>query len=75
MYSHTLASMRKISNILMHGYQSLSQSLLAEIPSITATTNHVPAEGEYSKVKFRVSIIQEHKEVASDIAYTKIIKA
>ncbi len=42
--------------------------------NFTATTNHVPA-GEYSNVKFRVSIIQEHKEVVSDIAYTKIIKA
>jgi len=40
-----------------------------------ATTNHVPPAGEYSNVKFRVSIIQEHKEVGSDIAYTKIIKA
>jgi hypothetical protein len=43
--------------------------------NFTATTNHVPAEGEYSNVKFRVSIIQEHKEVISDIAYTRIIKA
>jgi hypothetical protein len=43
--------------------------------NFTAVTNHVPAEGEYSNVKFRVSIIQEHKEVVSDIAYTKIIKA
>jgi hypothetical protein len=42
--------------------------------NFTATTNHVPS-GEYSNVKFRVSIIQEHKEVVSDIAYTKIIKA
>jgi hypothetical protein len=42
--------------------------------NFTATTNHVPA-GEYSNVKFRVSIIQEHKEVVTDIAYTKIIKA
>ena len=40
----------------------------------TATTNHVPA-GDHSNVKFRVSIIQEHKEVVSDIAYTKIVKA
>jgi hypothetical protein len=39
----------------------------------TATTNHVPP-AEYSNVKFRVSIIQEHKEVVSDVAYTKIIK-
>jgi hypothetical protein len=42
--------------------------------NFTATTNHVPAAAEYSSVKFRVSIIQEHKEVVSDIAYIKIIK-
>lgn len=39
----------------------------------TATTSHVPA-GDHSSVKFRVSIIQEHKEVVSDIAYTKIVR-
>ena len=39
----------------------------------TASTSHIPA-GDHSRVKFRVSIIQEHKEVASDIAYTKIVK-
>ena len=39
----------------------------------TATTQHVPT-GDYSNVKFRVSIIQEHKEVASDLAHIKIIK-
>ena len=39
----------------------------------TAATNHVPT-GDHSSVKFRVSIIQEHKEVVSDIAYTKIVK-
>jgi hypothetical protein len=39
----------------------------------TATTNHVPA-GDHSNAKFRVSIIQEHKEVVSDIAYIKIVK-
>ena len=42
--------------------------------NFTATTNHVPSATEYSNVKFRVSIIQEHKEVVSDIAYIKIIK-
>ena len=66
--------MGKISSILMHDYQSLSQSLAGRNTiNFTATTNHVPS-GEYSNVKFRVSIIQEHKEVVSDIAYTKIIK-
>lgn len=38
-----------------------------------AVTNHVPA-GETSSVKFRVSIIQEHKEVVSDVAYVKVAK-
>jgi len=38
-----------------------------------ATTSHVPA-GDHSSVKFRVSIIQEHKEVVNDIAYIKVIR-
>lgn len=38
-----------------------------------ATTNHVPP-GDHSSVKFRASIIQEHKEVVSDIAYVKVVK-
>ena len=63
---------------IKHPYARLSifKSELAGRNTInfTATTNHVPA-GEYSNVKFRVSIIQEHKEVVSDITYTKIIKA
>lgn len=63
---------------IKHPYARLSifRSELAGSTTInfTATTNHVPS-GEYSNVKFRVSIIQEHKEVVSDIAYTKIIKA
>ena len=63
---------------IKHPYARLSifKSELAGRNTInfTTTTNHIPA-GEYSNVKFRVSIIQEHKEVVSDIAYTKIIKA
>lgn len=43
------------------------------IINFTAITNHIPAD-DHSKAKFRVSIIQEHKEVASDIAYAKIRK-
>jgi hypothetical protein len=39
-----------------------------------AVTKHMPAR-DYSSVKFRVSIIQEHKEVVSDVAYIKVIKA
>jgi hypothetical protein len=63
---------------IKHPYARLSifKSELAGRNTInfTATTNHVP-EDEYTNVKFRVSIIQEHKEVVNDIAYTKIIKA
>ena len=63
---------------IKHPYARLSifRSELAGSTTInfTATTNHAPS-GEYSNVKFRVSIIQEHKEVVSDIAYTKILKA
>jgi hypothetical protein len=39
----------------------------------TANTKHVPPM-DLSNVKFRVTIIQEHKEVASDIANIKIVK-
>lgn len=63
---------------IKHPYARLSifKSELAGKNTInfTTTTNHIPAD-KYSNVKFRVSIIQEHKEVVSDIAYTKIIKA
>lgn len=38
-----------------------------------AVTKHVPLS-EYTNAKFRVSIIQEHKEVASNVAYLKIIR-
>ena len=39
-----------------------------------ATTKHVPLS-DYSNVKFRVSIIQEHKEVVSDVAQIKVVRA
>jgi hypothetical protein len=39
-----------------------------------AKTNHAPL-GRYSNVKFRATIIQEHKEVASDIVYIKILNS
>jgi hypothetical protein len=38
-----------------------------------ANTTHTPRD-IYSNVKFRVAIIQEHKEVAYDVSYVKIIK-
>jgi hypothetical protein len=37
----------------------------------TAITKHVPHGS--SKVKFRATIIQEHKEVADDVAFLKIV--
>jgi hypothetical protein len=39
----------------------------------TAIAKHIPAN-EYTNAKFRAAIIQEHKEVASDVAYIKIAK-
>ena len=41
--------------------------------TFTAKTNHIPWEIS-TKVKFRVSIIQEHKEIASDISYLTLSK-
>jgi hypothetical protein len=38
-----------------------------------ANTTHIPAD-RYSNVKFRVAIIQEHKEISYDVGYIKIIK-
>jgi hypothetical protein len=38
-----------------------------------AITRHVPSV-EHSSVKFRVSVIQEHKEVVNDVVYIKIVK-
>jgi hypothetical protein len=62
---------------IKHPYARLSifKSELAGRDTInfTATTNHVPAN-EYTSARFRVSIIQEHKEVVSDIAYLRIVK-
>ena len=41
--------------------------------TFTARTNHIPLDAS-AKVKFRVSIIQEHKEIASDISYLILSK-
>ena len=72
-FSYTGLNGKKIK----HPYARLSifKSELASsnIIEFMARTSHVPA-GEYSTVKFRVSIIQEHKEVVSDITYVRIVK-
>ena len=38
-----------------------------------ANTTHIPPH-RYSNVKFRVAIIQEHKEIFHDVSYVKIFK-
>jgi len=39
----------------------------------TAKAVHSPSS-EYTNAKFRVAVIQEHKEVASDLAYIKLTR-
>src|SRR6476469_9303281 len=60
-----------------HPYARLSL-LKQDIPDVskvefTVTTIHIPPN-DISNAKFRVSIIQEHKEITSDMAYLKILK-
>ena len=43
------------------------------IVDFIAITQHLP-KNDFSKVKFRASIIQEHKEVINDILFLKIKK-
>lgn len=73
-FSYTTLNGKEIK----HPYARLSifKSELAGKNTIDfiAITGHVPF-GEFSNVKFRVSIIQEHKEVVSDLAYIRIVKA
>jgi hypothetical protein len=45
----------------------------AKILEFTAVTKHIPSS-EDTTAKFRVAIIQEHKEVASDVAYIRITR-
>ena len=41
--------------------------------AFVAKTNHVPRDASV-KVKFRVSLIQEHKEIANDVTYLLLRK-
>ena len=43
------------------------------IVDFIAITQHIP-KNDFSKVKFRTSIIQEHKEVTNDILFLRIKK-
>lgn len=73
-FSYSLLNGKKIK----HPYARLSifkDELKGKtVVEFVSSTNHV-SSGESSSVKFRVSLIQEHKEIFSDIAYIKVIKA
>jgi hypothetical protein len=73
-FSYSLLNGKKIK----HPYARLS-IFKDELKGRTAvefvsSTNHVPA-GDYSNVKFRVTLIQEHKEIFSDIVHIKVARA
>ena len=72
-FNYTSLNGRKIN----HPYARLSvfKDDLGDTKTLefTAITTHVPTT-EFTNAKFRASIVQEHKEVASNIAYTKIVK-
>jgi hypothetical protein len=72
-FSYSLLNGKKIK----HPYARLSifrEELKGKtLVEFVSSTNHVPV-GEQSSVKFRVSLIQEHKEIFSDIAYIKVAK-
>ena len=70
-FSYSFLNGKKVN----HPYARLS-IFKAELKGSTtidfvASTKHVPAES--SSVKFRVTLIQEHKEIYSDIAYIKVV--
>jgi hypothetical protein len=72
-FSYSMLNGRKVN----HPYARLSifKSELKGATAIdfVASTRHVPAD-ESTNVKFRVSLVQEHKEIFTDIAYVKVIK-
>lgn len=73
-FSYTHLNGKKIN----HPYARLSifKSELGDKNPVefVAITKHIP-NADYSNVKFRVSIIQEHKEVVSDVEQIRIVKA
>lgn len=72
-FSYSLLNGKKIK----HPYARLSifkDELKGKtVVEFVSSTNHVPASASYTSVKFRVSLIQEHKEIFSDIAYIKVV--
>jgi hypothetical protein len=70
-FNYTSLNGRKIN----HPYARLSifseDMCNTKTLEFTAMTQHTPAT-DHTNAKFRVAIIQEHKEVASDVTYIKI---
>ncbi|MER3407814.1 MAG: hypothetical protein C4292_03315 [Nitrososphaera sp.] len=71
-FSYSLINSKKVN----HPYARLSifrtELKGATTVDFVASTKHVPPPGA-SNVKFRVSLIQEHKEIYSDIAYIRVV--
>ncbi len=72
-FSYILLNGKKIK----HPYARLSifkdELKGKSVVEFVASTNHQPSSSAYTNVKFRVSLIQEHKEIFSDVAYIKIV--
>lgn len=79
-FSYSLLNGKKIK----HPYARLSifkDELKGKtVVEFVSSTDHVPAASSseggsgYTNVKFRVSLIQEHKEIFSDVTYIKVAK-
>ncbi|HVX02111.1 MAG TPA: hypothetical protein VHA09_03070 [Nitrososphaera sp.] len=81
-FSYSLLNGKKIK----HPYARLSifkDELKGKtVVEFVSSTDHVPPADDdnasggvcYTNVKFRVSLIQEHKEIFSDIAHIKVVK-
>jgi len=72
-FSYSLINSKKVN----HPYARLSifrtELKGATTVDFVASTKHVPPPARASNVKFRVSLIQEHKEIYSDIAYIRVV--
>lgn len=73
-FSYTLLNGKKIK----HPYARLSifkdELKGKKVVEFVSLTTHVPAS-EYSRTKFRASLIQEHKEIFSDVTFIQVVKA
>jgi hypothetical protein len=74
-FSYSLINGRKVN----HPYARLSifrtELKGATAVDFVASTKHAPPPAGASNVKLRVSLIQEHKEIYSDVAYIRVVAA